>query len=109
MIASRRVCLVGAIALAAATVACGSDGSNNSSNNSSNTPVTPGPTTSVNSCRTYPTKANVHTTTSASSIVFDAQETASFDSASRKATVMTNFANGAACSTSVVSYNSVAD
>jgi hypothetical protein len=42
-------------------------------------------------------------------VVFDALEAATFDSSSRKATVNTNFANGAPCSTLVTSYNSVAD
>jgi hypothetical protein len=42
-------------------------------------------------------------------VVFDALEAATFDSSSRTATVNTNFANGAPCSTLVTSYNSVAD
>ena len=41
--------------------------------------------------------------------MFDAIEIGSFDRSARKATVQTNFASGAPCSTNVVSYNSVAD
>jgi hypothetical protein len=99
----------GAIVLAAAGITCGGGGGGGS-NSSSGSPTAPGGASPGGpSCRTYPTSANVHTTSSASSVVFDALEAATFDPASRKATVNTNFANGAPCSTLVTSYNSVAD
>lgn len=100
--------LAAAIALAAAGSTCGGKGGSGSSTTS---PTAPGGTTppATNACRTYPTAANVHTTTSGSSVVFDALEAAVFDSAARTATVRTNFASGAPCSTLVSSYNSVAD
>jgi hypothetical protein len=99
----------GAIALAAAGITCGGGGGGGSTG-SSGSPTAPGGTSpSGPACRTYPTSANVHTTNSASSVVFDALEAATFDSSSRRATVNTNFANGAPCSTLVTSYNSVAD
>ena len=99
----------GAIVLAAAGMTCGGGGGGGS-NSSPGSPTAPGGTSpSGPSCRTYPTSANVHTTTSGSSVVFDALEAATFDPSTRKATVNTNFANGAPCSTLVTSYNSVAD
>jgi hypothetical protein len=99
----------GAIALAAAGITCGGSGGGGSTG-SSGSPTAPGGTSpSGPACRTYPTSANVHTTNSASGVVFDALEAATFDSSSRRATVNTNFANGAPCSTLVTSYNSVAD
>jgi YD repeat-containing protein len=104
----RRARRAGTIALAAAGITCGGGGGSGS-NGSSGSPTAPGGTPSGPSCRTYPTSANVHTTNSASSVVFDALEAATFDSSSRKATVNTNFANGSPCSTLVTSYNSVAD
>jgi len=99
--------LASVIAVAAVGVTCG--GSSGSSS-SSNSPTAPGTTTPTGpACRTYPTRANVHTVTSGTSVTFDALEIATFDSGSKKATVDTQFANGAPCSTTVVSYNSVAD
>jgi len=99
--------LAAVVAVAAVGVTCG--GSSGSSS-SSTSPTAPGTTTPTGpACRTYPTRANVHTVTSGTSVTFDALEVASFDSATKKATVDTQFANGAPCSTAVVSYNSVAD
>jgi len=95
-----------AVALAGVGIHCGGSGG---SNNSSSSPTAPGPTPSGPACRTYPTMANVHTVTSGTNVTFDALEIATFDASTRKATVQTNFANGAPCSTNVVSYNSVAD
>jgi len=98
--------LAAALALAAAGSTCGGKGGSSAS------PTAPGntpPPSPSNACRTYPTAANVHTTTSGSSVVFDALEAAVFDSAAKTATVRTNFANGAPCSTLVSNYNSVAD
>jgi YD repeat-containing protein len=88
----------------------------NNDTSSNGSPTAPGSTNSgsgsgstANACRTYPTAANVRTTTSASSFVFTAAEAASFDSSTKKATVQTTFANGAPCNTNVIAYNSVAD
>jgi hypothetical protein len=101
--------LAAALALAAAGSACGGKGGSSSSTTSPTAPGNTPPPSSSNVCRTYPTAANVHTTTSGSSVVFDALEAAVFDAAARTATVRTNFANGAPCSTLVSNYNSVAD
>jgi len=108
MMTWERVRFVGAVVLTSAALGCGGSGSSSGGTTTTTGPTPPGGT-STNSCRTYPTKANVHTTVSSSSITFDAIETGSFDSSTRKATVLSNFANGALCSTSVVSYNTVAD
>jgi hypothetical protein len=96
----------GAIVLAAAGITCGGGGGGGGASSSPGSPTAPGGTSpSGLSCRTYPTSANVHTTTSGTSVVFDALEAATFDPSTRKATVNTNFATGAPCSTLVTSYN----
>src|SRR5262245_33468305 len=100
--------LAAVIALAAVAGACGK-GNGSSSTTSPTAPGATPPTSGSNACRTYPTTANVRTTTSGSSIVFEAMEVATFDPGSRTATVRTNFATGAPCSTLVSNYNSVAD
>jgi YD repeat-containing protein len=104
--------VAGIVLLALMGITCGgSSGSSGSGSNgsSSGSPTAPGPPTTTNSCRTYPTNANVQTTTSGTSIVFNALVTGDFDTSTRKATVTTKFANGAPCSVLVSNYNSVAD
>lgn len=104
-----RVPLAILLVLTSVAVSCGKKDSQSSSSTGPTGPTSPTPTGGGNVCRTYPTRANVHTTNSASSITFDAIETGAFDTSTRKATVQSNFANGSPCSTNVISYNSVAD
>ena len=60
-------------------------------------------------CRTYYTNENVTTRTSGTNIVFNAIQSASFDTSTKKATTQVKFANGSVCGTGVATYNSVAD
>lgn len=102
--------LVGLVAIVGTAVSCGSGsgGSSSGGNSSPTSPTSPGqPTGPV--CRTYSTAASVQTTTSGSNIVFNALESASFDTSTNKVTVQTKFANGAPCNTAISNYNSVAD
>jgi YD repeat-containing protein len=106
--------LLWGVALAIVAASCGNNNSSGSSltgglGGGPTNPTPPSGSSSGSACRTYATGANVRTTTSASSIVFDGVETGNFDTSTRKATVETKFANGAPCSTGVTSYNSVAD
>jgi YD repeat-containing protein len=102
--------LVGLVAVTGVAVSCGSGSgtSNGGGNTTPTSPTNPGqPTGPV--CRTYSTAASVQTTTSGTSVVFNALESASFDASTNRVTVQTKFANGAPCNTAIANYNSVAD
>ncbi len=60
-------------------------------------------------CRTYFTNENITTRTSGTNIVFNAIQSANFDTSTKKATTTVKFANGSVCGTGVATYNSVAD
>jgi YD repeat-containing protein len=60
-------------------------------------------------CRTYYTNENVTTKTSGTNIVFNAIQSSTFDTSTKKATTQVKFANGSVCGTGVATYNSVAD
>jgi len=99
----------GATAVLAVSISCGGSGSSGSSSSSPTSPTPPGTPPSGPACRIYPTNRMVHTATSGSSVTFDALESATFSTATKQATILTNFANGAPCSTTLTNYNSVAD
>lgn len=83
---------------------CG--GSKSSSDPSS--PSAPGSGTSTGpACRTYPTAANVTTTTSG--ITQNAVLTGAFNASTNQGTITVRFSNGSLCSTAVHSYRSTAD
>ncbi len=87
-----RICVV---ALAIVEASCGK----------SSGPL-PGPSPG-GTCRTYPIAATVATTSSGATI--SAQMTGKFDSPTNTSTVVSLLSSGAPCSTTVTSYNSVAD
>ena len=60
-------------------------------------------------CRTYYTNENITTRTSGTNIVFNAIQSATFDTSTKKATTTVKFANGSVCGSGAATYNSVAD
>jgi hypothetical protein len=88
----------------------GSGGNNAGNNNNNNNNNNNGGNNNAggNACRTYSTAADVSTTVSGVTLQ-TGKTTGTFDQAAKQSTIKTFFANGALCSTSVFTYNSVAD
>jgi YD repeat-containing protein len=100
--------LLGAIVITGVTAGCGGGGSG-SGGGTPTSPTNGGGSSSGPACRTYFTNENITTRTSGTNIVFNAIQSANFDTSTKKATTQVKFTNGSVCGTGVASYNSVAD
>ena len=97
------------VMLVAAVAGCGGSGGSSPTSPSGGGGGGGGGGSTGPACRTYYTNENVTTRTSGTNIVFNAIQSANFDTSTKKATTQVKFANGSVCGTGVATYNSVAD